>query len=367
MTDAISYWTYSPQLAAQQYAQQQQLKQREAERAAERERAKQIRQEEVLMRFGDDAVVGPDGDIDILRSTQKRALSDEAERVGRLEGVMQASIPDVNPELRSLPAFRRGMAAGMAERQLQDFNLDRQLAVEAARERARLGVAERQAESREHLANLARWDDITRAFGNGPRVAPEDLVEIVTGGGKTGQPRVTQKVPRSQLAEMQAQQQADKAVADIDRSLADYEDAERRVRLSSAGDFVLSFDADGKPTVKEGGLTVFGDEPRKNVLARIEAERNALLKKRAALTERTAKRPEPGEGVSKAAERYLQGLGLEQSVKPTAAPSVGGVPMGDRQADAVARDAVNRQPSAGPQYFYDAKTGRVVLMQPRQQ
>ena len=86
----------------------------EAERAAERQRARQMQQEQVLMQFGDDAVVGPDGNIDILKSTQKRALSDEAERVGRLEGFMQSSMADVNPELRNLPAFRRGMVSGLS-------------------------------------------------------------------------------------------------------------------------------------------------------------------------------------------------------------------------------------------------------------
>ena len=314
----------------------------EAERAAERQRARQMQQEQVLMQFGDDAVVGPDGNIDILKSTQRRALSDEAERVGRLEGFMQSSMADVNPELRSLPAFRRGMASGMAERQLQDFNLDRQLAVEAARERARLGVAERQAESRGNIANLATWADITRAFGTRARVAPEDMVEIVTGGGKTGQPRVTQKVPRSQLEEMQARQQADTAVAGIDRKLADYEDAESRVRLSSADDFVLSFDADGKPTVTEGGLFVFGDEPRANVLARLAAERERLARERSALTRQPAERAaQPA--ASDAATRFLEGVSPDVSFKPTAAPSVGRVPMGDRQPDAVVRGAVNPQ------------------------
>jgi hypothetical protein len=234
-------------------------KNREADKA---DRDKSTRQS-FEMEFGQDIVTNPQtGEVDIPASRGAQEKRKQQEAFAGSAGESYAggiSMDGLTPEIMESPAFKAGLARGMAKIQQEEAMLGRitkreeeaqkrQEAIEAQRRRGMM-IQEGIRQAGGVLKGL---------FGGrgGGRTASEDTVTITEGGGDTGLPRVQRRMSPEEFDAYQKRQKEAAAAAAMEQQDAPIIEALRKYdELKSLGkDADIETDAAGNPIIEESSF-----------------------------------------------------------------------------------------------------------------
>lgn len=131
----------------------------------ERADRKNLERDKMIADLGDDAVMMPDGNIDVRESMKRKKQRADNERMAEVAGELEAlgmeqPIPE---ELRALPSYKTGKARALAKKTYDRQKADMELEIENAR-----------ISSRERIAGMKAAADLDETLLKpGPKEAPE--------------------------------------------------------------------------------------------------------------------------------------------------------------------------------------------------
>lgn len=312
------------QLKEQKRWRQDQIAQRQAEMAQ--------RQAEIAQRaaeqFGAYAVRDSNGGIDIEASARAMQAGQQAAQLGEAEALSGHSFADVDQAIRQMPEYRVGFAKGAASEATQQRRFDALMDVQGARGQTAEDVARIRAEAMGEIQTLkdlmktppTAKDEFATVESEGPggtnirrQVRVEDLPSILGAGGAPVSSAVRQRLKLLQ-------------------------DAKDEVLMMSGDKVDFEFSDTGEPKVKKAGW--WGNTPKAKALQQIDAEIERI----------TGGKPGGGmPSVPKGTNRELPGVTM-------GAESIRDI-LGSVRTNAPAQ-------GGGPTYMYDAKTKRMIRVQP---
>jgi hypothetical protein len=234
-------------------------KQLEADKA-DREKSKR---QSFEMEFGQDIVTNPQtGEVDIPASRGAQEKRKQQDAFAGSAGESYAggiSMDGLTPEIMESPAFKAGVARGMAKIQQEEAML------------GRISKREEEAQKRQEAIEAQRrlgmniQEGIKQAGGvlkglfggrGGGRTASEDTVTITEGGGDTGKPRVSRKMSPEEYDAYQKRQAEAAAAAAMEQQDAPILEALRKYdELKSLGKGAdIGTDANGNPVITESSF-----------------------------------------------------------------------------------------------------------------
>lgn len=235
-------------------------KNREADKA-DREKSKR---QSFEMEFGQDIVTNPQtGEVDIPASRGAQEKRKQQEAFAGSAGESYAggiSMDGLTPEIMESPAFKAGVARGMAKIQQEEAML------------GRISKREEEAQKRQEAIEAQRrrgmmiQEGIKQAGGvlkglfggrSGGRTASEDTITVTEGGGDTGKPRIERKFKSQEELDAYQKRQAEAAAAAaMEQQDAPILEALRKYdELKSLGKGAdIDKDAAGNPVITESSF-----------------------------------------------------------------------------------------------------------------
>lgn len=180
---------------------------------AERKRADRDR---LLVDIGPDAIMDPNGNVDVAASMQERQRRTQADTIAQSAGELEALgiQQDIPQELRTSPAYRAGQARGLVKKQERTDRENLEKAIEALRTERATKVQQLRNQGRPEPVD--RTDDIS--------ITEEDPITGTTTTRRFASPEDFDAWKSQNSDKAPAKKQTPQAMS-VDKAMADFEAA----------------------------------------------------------------------------------------------------------------------------------------------